>query len=275
MIDNYRVVIVVPAGRKQYLEILLPQFKKYIPVVDEIRIWVNTTNQSDIEYMKQFYEENKESMPILLEYSKVPVDGTNTICNFFKNCCDPNTVYVRFDDDILMIDTLESFIEFVQFRIAHPEYFIVYGCIVNNNLINHILQRNGKIAYTPDKYDYICMGEYWKSGQQAERVHRQVIEKYKKNNTLCDLRLYDNWILYYYERVSINCIAFLGKEFATFQGNVGRDEEDWLSCTKPREINKPNVIYGKFSVVHYAFYTQRAYLDNTDCLAQYKKLLMP
>ena len=65
-----------------------------------------------------------------------------------------------------------------------------------------------------------------------------------------------------YERVSINCISWLGSDFASFGGEVGKDEELWLSCVKPAETARPNVMYGGFAVVHFAFQTQRARLES-------------
>jgi hypothetical protein len=67
-------------------------------------------------------------------------------------------------------------------------------------------------------------------------------------------------------------ISWLGKEFKKFNGDVGLDEEEWLSCDKPKQIQMPNIIFGDSLFVHYAFFTQRQYLDNTNILETYKKI---
>jgi hypothetical protein len=88
-------------------------------------------------------------------------------------------------------------------------------------------------------------------------------------------RFSGKWILTQYERVSINCISWRGEEFKLFDGNVGRDEEAWLSVEKPKEIQRPNCIFGEFVCVHYAFHTQRERIDSTDILSQYHGRVFP
>jgi hypothetical protein len=82
------------------------------------------------------------------------------------------------------------------------------------------------------------------------------------------------WHCLEYERVSINCISWLGSTFAQFNGKVGIDEEQWLSVDKPRtmEPGSHNVIIGNAIVAHFSFYTQRAHLDATDILDEYAKI---
>ena len=51
MINNKKVCICIPVGRKRYLEILVKYLLKQKDVVDEIRLWVNTRNVQDLEYI--------------------------------------------------------------------------------------------------------------------------------------------------------------------------------------------------------------------------------
>ena len=83
----------------------------------------------------------------------------------------------------------------------------------------------------------------------------------------------NDWILYFNERVSINCISWLGSTFSEFDGQVGHDEEQWLACDAPVLKNKMNIIYGGFVCVHYSFFTQRDHLDKTDILQLYKNII--
>ena len=53
MLDTTRIVVVTPAGRKRYLEILFRYILKLRPIMDEYRLWVNTENNEDIEYMNE------------------------------------------------------------------------------------------------------------------------------------------------------------------------------------------------------------------------------
>lgn len=269
MFLDKKIVVVTPAGRKEYLELLIPQILKLKPVVDEYRLWVNTKNQNDIEYM----ETVKDDEFIKLEYhsNENIINGNLSICKFFKNCCDPNTVYVRFDDDIIFVDNLENFKNFLKFRIENEKYFLVYGNILNNCVISHIHQRLGNFPEFNNMYaEYFCTGENgWKNPIFAEKLHKYIL----CHDNLDDFRFNKIWNLFGFDRVSINCISWLGSEFLKFNGEVGMDEEQWLSVDKPKEINKLNCIYGNFICIHYAFFTQREYLNSINLLDDYKQKL--
>jgi len=253
-----KVVVVTPAGRKQYMEILFKYILRLKPVITEYRLWVNTTNTEDIQFMKKFQEENRDF--VTLEYlpANMPHDGSKTIHYFFKNCCDVNTVYVRFDDDIVCIDGIKEFSDFLKFLIENPQYFLVYANILNNAVISHIQQRHGTLDLNKGIAGYACMDPVgWNNGPFAEHIHEQIISK---KFELSQFKM-NNWLLYFFERVSINAVAWLGEELSKFGGKIHWDEEEYISVVKPRELNLANIIYGGFSCVHYAFYTQRPHID--------------
>jgi len=259
MFENYQVIIVVPAGRRRYLELLIHKIENLREVVDELRLWVNTEDQDDIEYMKK-----KQSDFIKLEYLKIPYCNINSIGSFFKNCIDEKTLYVRFDDDIVDVDDLESFKKFLQFRIEHPEYFLVYANILNNSITTYIHQKLGNFDLNMGIVGYNAgdiLGLH--NPQFAVHVHKQILSKKLKDFH------FGTWILYQNEHMSINCISWLGSEFKNFNGEVPQNEEQWLSCIKPAEIQKLNCIFGGFACVHFAFYTQRGFLDNSNLLEEY------
>ena len=80
-------------------------------------------------------------------------------------------------------------------------------------------------------------------------------------------------IEFFNERISINCFSWLGEEFKKFGGIVGLDDEVWLTLIKPVELNKKNAIYGNGYCSHFAFCAQRQYMDSTDILEKYRKLV--
>jgi hypothetical protein len=192
-----------------------------------------------------------------------------TICKFYKRCCDPDSVYIRFDDDIVAMSDLESFKEFIKYRIEHPEYFLVYANILNNALTSYLHQRNGLFETDKGICWYECIDRIgWKSGAFAESLHSTILA-----NPDWNLYKMKNWNLFHYERMSVNAVSWLGEEFAKFVGDVQKDEEEFISCIRPREVQKKNIIFGGFVCVHYAFYTQRPHLDKTpSILKSYAKL---
>lgn len=51
MYNNYRIVVNTAAGRRRYMQYLIP-FVISSEIVDRYDIWVNTHNGADIEFFK-------------------------------------------------------------------------------------------------------------------------------------------------------------------------------------------------------------------------------
>lgn len=267
MYRDYKVVVVIPAGRRRYLELLIPQLLDYQSIVDEYRFWVNTTDSDDIEYLK--HKQTEYPLLFTLEFLTIPCNGNYSIYSFFKDCIDENTIYIRFDDDIVCMDTLDAFKSFLDFRIDHPEYFLVFANILNNAIITHLHQHFGNLTLENGVVTYDCMdGLGWKSPIFCKKLHEQVL-----NKPISSFRFNTCWRLYEKQRISVNCISWLGSEFKKFNGMVGQDEEHWLTEIAPNIQQKINCIYGGFVCVHYAFYTQRSHIDSTNILERYKQLI--
>lgn len=263
MYQNYRVVAVTPAGRQRYLEVLAPYIIKNA-LVDEWRLWVNTTNTSDIEYMRSI-----QSDKIKLEYGDPSIQVRQeligySIYQYFRNCCDPNTIYIRFDDDICYVAP-NAIKNLVRCRVLFNHNFLIFANIINNSITSHLYQRFRVIDSYPI-VTYNCVDETgWNNGQFAERIHNRFLA----TNQWPPM---PDWELNIYERFSINCFAFFGRDFAEFGGRVDSNEECWLTVDKPRELQRPNLVCGEAIVSHYAFYTQRPHLDQTDILSRYREL---
>ena len=264
-VDGKRVVVVTPAGRRRYLSILFSYVASLhkLGLVDEYRLWVNTTNTSDIDFIRDLATNDfvtAEYLPAGQE-----CNGTLSIHHFFKRCTDPDTVYVRFDDDIVMLDAPGAFENFVRYRIQNTHPFLVYANILNNAIVTHVHKQTGTLALPGFDLRYDCMDSpAWKDPACAEALHAEIIDAVTDDDaSLARFRLPFNPVFSDYERVSINCISWLGDEFAAFSGNVGQDEEAWLSTVRNREIQRPNCMFGGFACVHFAFYTQRTHLENT------------
>ena len=163
-------------------------------------------------------------------------------------------MYIRLDDDVVWLE--DDFIKkLAKFRIENPQYFLVFGNIVNNNVIDHIHQNIGAIKEMPTIH-YKCEGNLWKKGNFAINVHKQFIEsrkageleKWKFENHVIDMR------------VSINAISWLGSSFKDL--NVDKNEEQFLSQNYPRSKGLKNIIYGDALCVHLAFGIQRSAFVN-------------
>lgn len=269
MINNKKIVVVTPAGRKRYMEILLKYILRERNIIDEYRIWVNTNNKSDQDYFDSIEEKYKGFVTLDKRFIKEEFCGTNSnIHKFFDKCTDSDTVYIRLDDDVVWLS--ENFIaNLAEYRIKNPKPFLVYPTIINNGICDSILQNQGFYQNLGD-FNYDCTGTIaFTDPIVCEQKHKEMIDKLYEVERINEL---NTWILRRYERVSINCISWLGETFAEFSGIVDRDEEHWLSCVKPKELGIPNVITGISTCSHFAFGPQREHMDKTNVLELYQNL---
>lgn len=266
-----RRVVVTPAGRKRYLEILFEHLKCAFKkgCINEWHLWMNTHDQHDIDYMVEL--EQEYTWIHIIRVDTVQQCNNLNICNFFKHACDDDAVYIRLDDDIVFLD--EHFFDTMfEYRVQNPQYFLVFANIINNAYISHYHQQNGLVSYHK-QCQKTCMDTVgWKDPHFAEAVHRAFIKDYHDGAIQKWCTSFSPIIIKDYARVSINCISWLGKSFKEFGGIVGKDEELWLTVTKPRSLKQPNVILNTVIACHFSFYTQRDHLDKTDVLMQYASI---
>lgn len=263
-----KIVVVCPAGRRRYMELLFPYILALREVVDVFQVWVNTDVPEDLSYI----EELQKAYPDFVVLERLPPDVKPNVWSihyFFRKCVDQQTVYVRFDDDVVCMQGIDEFKGFLEFRIQHPEYFVVYPVILNNAIISFLQKEAGNI--TTDKHlTYECFCPVGISDPKfAEELHRQVLDAPDLSKFYLPNRVIEPTA-----RVSINCISWLGSRFHTFAGVLGSyDEEEWIARTGPGILGQQNCMYGKFVCVHFAFRTQRERLDTTDILGRYRQRL--
>jgi hypothetical protein len=258
--DKQKVIIVIPYGRKRYTSVLIPQLLKYRSVVDEIHLWMNTTNQEDLEYAKSI--ESDFIKLVQLPDGKEPSGNGAALCHFWQFCTEPDTIYVRFDDDIILVDDFESFKKFIEFRKEHPEYFLVYGTILNNAVVTHLQQNEGNVPRELGDVKKECMDEVgWRDPLFAEKLHRYILSKEDLKQFYIPNFEHENL------RISINCVSWFGKDFK-YVDVVGDEEQD-VSVDIPNRLGRKNCIFGEYAIVHFGFHTQREHLDKTDVLDQY------
>ena len=253
MYKGYKIISTTPAGRARNLKLLNKYLINFSDIIDEHHFWINTKNQEDIDYIYRTCENNSFFKPV---ESKIPINWIYSIGNFFKNYIDPDTIYLRFDDDICYIAP-DAIINLLDFRIEHPEFFIVYPIIVNNSM-NTILDSPLNIN-----------GNWYTNTQHILKKHRMFLNMIKNGNI--DNVKTNDFVLED-QRININCISWMGSEFAKFNGEVDEEEEEWLSRTAPKMFNKKNAICGNAVVAHYSFRTQKAFLDETEIFQEYKKI---
>jgi hypothetical protein len=271
-------IIVTPAGRKEFLEILYNNLVKHKKYFDKWVLWANTDNDDDLAYINHLSSTNDFIEHIDLD---IPFDGNASISSFFKYCIDPNAMYLRLDDDICYVHK-NAIKNIFKYRQSNQEPFMIFGNIVNNAMVNYIHQRQGRYPTTMGKnsYDALEYVHHDTSGIAIE-VHNLFISKYT-SNSVDDLLFSDKWIFLEYERASINAVAWLGKDFAEFNGIPDmseqeypheNDEEEFLSCSMPKKLGRPNEVFGQSLFVHFSFRPQLETLlnESPELISWYKE----
>lgn len=257
-------IVVTPAGRKRYLEILARHLAAQGDDFDEWWLLVNTREIADIGYCERLAARNEWVQTKYAEGSR-PEEGNLNIHRFLNEFCrEPGTQYLRLDDDLCYL--APGFVKTMfDFRTANPEYFLVYGNIVNNAACGWVHHKLGAFS-SPKNPTYACMCEVgWKDPEFAESVHRAFLE----DPAAPRWRGFERWVLTDAERVSVNAICWTGEALAD---GVAPDEELWLSVEHPRARGLRNAVCGAALCVHFAFHTQRHHLDSTDLLHKYSAL---
>ena len=270
MIDDYKIVIVIPAGRKRYMEVVLPFILREKKVIDKVILWVNTRDEGDLMYMDSLVKKHKGWVELDKRYSNTPLTGKSKQLHlFFDKYTSPDTVYIRLDDDVVWLD--DKYIEkLALFTIENRQYALVYGNIMNNAVIDHIQQRRGLFPGVPIM-GYNCLDPVgWRTPAVAEKKHRQLLIDIGNK----DLKKYDfgRWELYNHERVSINSLAWVGTYTIKWIVDARVGEETWLSQIYPDKVNRINCVYGGALCAHFSFFTTRDHMDSTDILNKYKQL---
>jgi hypothetical protein len=267
---NKKVIVCIPAGRKRYMEILIQYLLKETDIIDEIRIWNNTTNDNDLSWIDYVHKK----YPIIkldnrfLKTKETGMGGAN-VYRFYDRCTEEDTVYIKIDDDVVWLKP--KFIRhMVECRVNYPEYFLIYGNIINNSVCDYYNKENGMYKEI-NGFTNTCMCSFsWARGDICEMKHNDVLTKFlEKNKKLPNQRM----IELNDKRCSINCISWLGSEFRKFQGHVEGDEEEYFSRILPNKLGKKNCIYGNGYCSHFAFFTQRSHMDSTNILNRYKNLI--
>lgn len=263
MYKGYKIVVNTAAGRRRYMQYLIPYIVS-CPIVDRYDIWVNTHNNCDIEFFKRV----AKRYPIinLVWQPDGVVNGNKSINAFYKQCVEDRTIYFKLDDDIVWMEP--NLIEkMVDFRISNPDFFIVSPLVINNSLSTYLLQIEGKL-----KLKEYCNADsshpvLWRSGRFAADLHNWFLTNYLLPNRWSMLHMGMKSIGM--TRFSINSILWFGDEMSKFNGEVPGDDEEFLSCIYPTKQGLANAWNGDAIVAHFAFFTQREELDRMGILERY------
>jgi hypothetical protein len=312
MYKGKKLVACSPVGRKSSMKCLFKHILNNKHVLDEFHLWVNTINQEDLEYINSFANQYPDFVHLKYGCDKLDPDQmgkSHNVKRFYNYCTESDTFYFKIDDDVIFIED-GTFEKLAQYKIDNAETFLTFPIIINNPWSTHFLRINGVIdvpecsvcTYTW-KYDFEKSKELIKSSSSimSDNLYEPKLEDFiPEDRVISKLYCFDSHLAYNllnefykkiiedelssldignivldnYETVCINFVMWAGEDFAKFNGDVKSvGDEPWLATFYPCKFGLKNSIVGNTRVVHYAFWPQRDYLNTTDIMEKYKKLL--
>lgn len=251
----FKVCVVTPAGRKKHLAVL----KQYVyremaaGLVDEWQLWKNTGVPEDVAYLDEMAAENSRVNVIdigLTEFSAF------NIYKFYQYTVEDDTVYLRFDDDIVWVQG-NAMRKLVLARLQHLRPFVVSANIVNNTLISWIHQDIGALDKEHGLANFTRMDEVaHKNELFAENTHQTFMRRHQEGSL--NAYYYPDRLLMGFDSFSISCFAYFGHDLQPIDNS---DEELWISSLRPQATNRPCLLLGDALVVHYGYHTQRPVLE--------------
>jgi hypothetical protein len=282
MIDGKRVVAWTPYGRHNTVSILLDYLQRDHDrdLVDEYWLCENVDpiGQEADRTWAILTERKRDWVKIKKRPAGVLVHGRKqrNTGYFYRYMTDPDTVFVRFDDDVVYVH--EDAIERIVLHKIYSPAVASFPMIINNAICSHFLQKDGKIPLEWGEVSLFCMDNNgWGNGQFAIDLHEMFLE-HVDNGTVEKLFSHHDYELPLGKQFSVSCFASLGSLYARLKtpGVLAPDqiieEESWHTQQKPRELGIPNAIVGNAFVSHYTFYTQHPHFEGTDILERYRQL---
>jgi len=269
-----RVISVTPAGRRRYLAALVPHLLRQRHVINEHHWWLNTPDEADARYVRQITAQHPEFFKICHKPVDPRLNMGESIWRFFRHYAEGGTLYVRFDDDIVYMAD-DAVANLVRHRLRHREPLLVVGNIVNNAVCAHFQQQAGLIPPSWGRVQNECLDRNaWRRGPFPRKLHELFLNELRHGRE-------DRWKRIAMpidgrRRFSINVISWLGEDFTQLPELASDhiDEEPFLTQTLPTRLNRPNIACGTALFAHFAYYTQRPYLEWTwpELIGHYQRI---
>jgi hypothetical protein len=168
MYRNKVIIAATLAVKKSNLD-LLKNYIAYNKIIDEWQLWINTKDSDDLEYIKNLSS----------KYETIKIVEKPEQRLYFENCIEPKHVYLKIDDSICWMDE-NSIQKLIDFKIDNPQYFLISGNVINNQICDHIHHRMGIVKNTPmPNYEWHG-GDYTTDKYSAETRHKNLIQAIKE-----------------------------------------------------------------------------------------------
>lgn len=251
-----------PAGRKKYLEILIPNIYKIKKLIKQHVFFINTQNKEDINYIKSVCKKDK-----FFQYREAnATGGLLDLKKSYKEISKHEAeYYLRLDDDICCVSN--NLIKILLKKIENN--FMISPFIVNNTICSFYYNHFYNLMNI--KSNYNVMNSLWKSNEFGAKIHRNFLEGnvFKKIISLPD------WTVHSGEHFSVNCFLM---NRSNFEKCVELMKDDNIHYEEPIIFNhceKNNLlckIINKTFVCHFAYHVQTKLEANNKLLERYSSI---
>lgn len=283
MINGKRVVAWTPYGRKITYSLLIKYLDREVQrgVVDEVWAYMNTDptgQEEDIAYAHELAKQHPGWFKIVHRPDGIPRHPGPKQRNTgyaYRYMTDPDTVYVRLDDDIVYLHE-DAIANLVTKRQEMPHATAVFGTIWNNAIVSYFAQAQQLIPVEWGKCGMYCMDPVgWANGEFAVNIHRLLLDHIEAG-TVEDMYLYQDFPIPPGTQFSVSCFASLGSMYRDLPHGPGvlepDEEEHWHTVHQPSVMGQPNILVGNAYVSHFTFMAQRPHVLASDVLDRYRAL---
>lgn len=300
------VVAWTPYGRKETVSVLVEYVRREYErdLVDEWWLCLNTDPHQVDDLAYAYYLAQRYPWIRLVDRpAGVPVlrPKQRNTGYFYREMTDPETVYVRLDDDIIYVHE-DAVDRLVTHRLEAESGVASFPVMWNNSIVSwfaqqagvippagseSLLNAAGDIVSTGDRYSEpgdrtytwpkvggpYCMDPVgWADGRFGVQIHRLLLS-WLEDDTPEFAFLYQDYQLPIGMQFSVSTFASLGSMYAKLATPgvlVPDEEESWHTVHEPRKLGQPNVIVGNALVSHYTFFPQGPIIRATDILERYR-----
>ena len=262
MIEGFKAVACIPAGRRRYMQCGLPYLFRALDrgILDGLQIWSNTLDKKDLAYIEKLGKHPK----VRIITAGDPRRAAANVSKFYSHAGELDTIYAKLDDDQIWFAP-DFFEQLFSCRVANPNPLLVSASVINCPIPDFL--RDPKLTTTPvgKATDHTLCEIGWRTPEYAEHLHHQFLDSENWQDWKTPDRVLDK-----FQRFSIGAICWFGRDFCGI--TVPAADEDWLTEMFCQWLGRPNMICGSAVCSHFAFHTQRDYLDTTDVLQRYAAL---
>lgn len=257
-----RVIVTTFAGRKDRMDILVDYILVALQrgIVSEYHIWNYARSESDRTWVESLA--GRAPGLRVIKPSGVPY---HSYYNYYDLDEYRDAVFIKSDDDIVYVD-LDRLPDFIDYRLSHPEIFLLSANVVNNGVCAFFQQEAGVIPSELMELPYpksgFC-GLLWERADLAESLHRFFLQNMGRFQ-------YDGTVVAR-DRLSINFVSYLGRDLEYLRGEW-EDDEQTLSVDIPARLGRRNLIFNSLCTSHLSFFSQEEGMDTDKLLISYREV---